>query len=109
MNASTLITKLQEFLEKTYYDQLLEQVRKGESSITIEFTQLSMFDPELADLLLDQPDEVLKAGELAVEQLNLGKKVEGFMLRFKGLPASTMVMIRDIRSKHVLGVVCIHM
>ena len=101
MNASTLITKLQEFLEKTYYDQLLEQVRKGESSITIEFTQLSMFDPELADLLLDQPDEVLKAGELAVEQLNLGKKVEGFMLRFKGLPASTMVMIRDIRSKHL--------
>jgi len=101
MNASTLITKLQEFLEKTYYDQLLEQVRKGESSITIEFTQLSMFDPELADLLLDQPDEVLKAGELAVEQLNLGKKVEGFMLRFRGLPASMMVMIRDIRSKHL--------
>ncbi len=30
MDATTLITKVQEFLEKTYYDQILERIRKGE-------------------------------------------------------------------------------
>ena len=101
MDATTLITKLQEFLEKTYYDQILERVRKGEKSLTVEFAQLAIFDPELADLLLDQPEEVLKAGELAVEQLNMGKEVKGFTLRFRGLPASAIMLVREIRSKHL--------
>ncbi len=101
MDAATLISKMQEFLEKTYYDQLLERVRKGEKSITLEFSALAIFDPELADLFLDQPEEVLKAGELAVEQLNLGKEVKGFVLRFRALPASAKIMVREIRSKNL--------
>jgi len=101
MDAATLIAKFQEFLEKTYYDQLLERVRKGERSFTAEFSQLAMFDPELADLLLDQPEEVLKAGELAVEQLNTGQEIKGFVIRFRALGANATVMVRDIRSKHL--------
>jgi len=101
MDASTLIAKLQEFLEKTYYDQLLERVRKGEKSLTAEFAQLAIFDPELADMLLDQPEEILKAAEIATEQLNIGKEVKGFTLRFKVLPASATLLIREIRSKHL--------
>ncbi len=101
MDAATLISKMQEFLEKNYYDQLLERIRKGEKSATIAFAHLALFDPELADMLLDQPEEVLKAGELAVEQLNLGKEVKGFILRFKTPPASALVLIRQIRSKNL--------
>ncbi len=101
MDAATLISKLQEFLEKTCYDQILERIRKGEKSLEVEFAQLAVFDPELADMLLDQPEEVLKAGELAVEQLNVGKEVKGFVLRFKTLPASAKVLIREIRSKNL--------
>ncbi len=101
MDATTLIAKMQEFLEKNYYDQLLERVRKGEKSITLEFGSLAQFDPELADLFLDQPEEVLKAGELAVEQLNLGKEVKGFVLRFRTLSASAKIMVREIRSKNI--------
>lgn len=101
MDAATLISKMQEFLEKNYYDQLLERVRKGEKSITLEFGMLAQFDPELADLYLDQPEEVLKAGELAVEQLNLGKEIKGFVLRFRALSASAKIMVREIRSKNL--------
>src|SRR3990172_9669078 len=101
MDAATLISKMQEFLEKNYYDQLLERIRKGEHSLTLEFSHLALFDPEIADMLLDQPEEVLKAGELAVEQLNLGKEVKGFVLRFRTLPASATVMIREITSKNL--------
>ncbi|VVB80901.1 Minichromosome maintenance protein MCM [uncultured archaeon] len=101
MDATTLITKAQEFLEKTYYDQILERTRKGEKSLTVEFNNLAMHDPEVADLLLDQPEEVLKAAEIAVEQLNIGQTVKGFILRFRNLPLSAQIMIRDIRSKHL--------
>ncbi len=101
MDAATLITNVQEFLEKNYYDQILETARKGEKSLKVEFSQLAQHDPELADLLLDQPEEVLKAGELAVEQLNIGQPIKGFVLRFRGLPPSARIMIREVRSKHL--------
>ncbi len=101
MDATTLIAKAQEFLEKAYYDQILERIRKGEKSLTVEFNRLAQHDPEIADLLLDQPEEVLKAAELAVEQLNIGQTVKGFILRFRGLPASAQIMIREIRSKNL--------
>jgi len=101
MDATTIIIKVQEFLEKNYYDQLLERTRKGEKNLTIEFGLLAMHDPELADLLLDQPEEIFKAGEIAVEQLNLGKEIKGFTIRFRNLPLSSQLMIRHIRSKHL--------
>lgn len=101
MDATTIITKVQEFLEKNYYDQILERIRKGEKSLTVEFAVLAMHDPEIADLLLDQPEEIIKAGELAVEQLNIGKEIKGFTLRFRGLPASAKIMVREIRSKAI--------
>lgn len=101
MDAATYVLKVQEFLEKSYYDLLLERIRKGERSATVEFSALAVFDPELADLLLDQPDDVIKAGELAVSQLNIGKEVKGFTLRFRGLPASSRILIREIRSRNL--------
>ena len=66
MDALTLVNKFQEFLEKVYHDQLLERVRKGEQSLAVDFAKLAEFDPDIADMLLDQPEEVLKASELAV-------------------------------------------
>lgn len=101
LDAVTIITKLQEFLEKYYNDELLERIRKGEKSLLVDFPKLAEFDPELADLLLDRPEEILKGGELAVEQLNLGKEIKGFVLRFRNLPPSAKLMVRDIRSKHL--------
>lgn len=99
LDTTTLIAKTQEFLEKHYYDKLLERVRQGEKNLFIDFTHLAVFDPDLADYLLDQPDELIKAGELAVEQISPGTKK--FMLRFTNLPASSDLLIRNIRSKHL--------
>ena len=66
MDATELIRKLQEFFEKNYYAELLEKIRKNEKFIQIDFSKLSAFDPELADLLLDQPEEIIKGAELAI-------------------------------------------
>jgi len=101
MDAATLILKIQEFLEKVCYDQLLEKIRKAEKSLIVEFASLALFDPGLADYLLDYPDDFLKGVEIAVEQLNTGTKVKGFVLRFRQLPESSAILIRNIRSNHI--------
>ena len=99
MDAVQLVTNLQEFLEKNYYDKLLERTRTGERSMAVDFTDLAKFDPALADVLLDKPDDFLKASELAVEHLQKG--VKGFTLRVKNLPKSSGVMIRNVRSSNI--------
>ena len=96
MEATELIRKAQEFLEKNYYAELLEKIRKGEKYILIDFAKISAFDPALADMLLDQPEEFLKAGEIAVEQFDA--KAKTFVLRVLNLPKSARIMIRNIRS-----------
>lgn len=101
LDASTLILKIQDFLEKNYYAVLLDKVRKGEQSMMLEFPNLALFDPELADYLLDSPEEFLKGGEIVVEQMNLGSQVKNFIIRVSKLPASSTVLIRNIRSTHL--------
>ncbi|MBW3019239.1 minichromosome maintenance protein MCM [Candidatus Woesearchaeota archaeon] len=99
LDASVMIDKFKEFLEKNYLDALVESVRKGEKFLKVDFAVLSLFDPDLANDLLDHPEEVLKAGEVAVDQLCPGNDTRNFVVRFSNLPASAFLLIRDIRSK----------
>ncbi|MFH1642972.1 MAG: minichromosome maintenance protein MCM [Nanoarchaeota archaeon] len=99
MDANEQINKFKEFIESNYHSQLIENVRKGDQFLIIDFAELSKFDPDLANILLDQPDEVIKAGELAVLQFDLQEK--NIKIRFVNLPESRRIMIRNIRSKHI--------
>ena len=99
MDANEQINKFKEFIETNYYNQLIENVRKGDKFLVVDFSELTKFDPEFADLLLDQPDEVIKAAELATEQFDLQEK--GVKIRFSNLPESQKIVIRNIRSKHI--------
>ncbi len=101
MDALTLIGKIQEFLEKSCYDLLIERIRKGEKSLHVEFAKLAQFDPALGDYLLDHPDDFLKGAEHAVEQMSVGTKIKGFVLRFNNLPPSSSILVRHIRSQHL--------
>jgi replicative DNA helicase Mcm len=100
MDATQLIRKLQDFFEKNYYAELLEKIRKNEKFIRVDFSKISAFDPELADLLLDKPEEVIKGAEMAVEQID-AKNGKGFVMRVLNLPESTRIMIRNVRSRHL--------
>jgi len=98
MDIQTQIKTLQEFLEKHYHSQLLERIRKGERSLYVDFSLLAKFNPEIADLLLDQPEELLKAFEIAVEQFDLPGTVKNFTIRMKKLPKTQKILLRNIRS-----------
>ena len=94
MEASEQIKRFKEFLEKNYKKELVEAVRKGKNFLVTDFSLLSKFDPELAENLLDQPEEVLKAAELSIENFDLGD-IKNFRIRMTNIPESQKIMIRN--------------
>ncbi|MBU0535403.1 MAG: minichromosome maintenance protein MCM [Nanoarchaeota archaeon] len=101
MEVTDQIKKFEEFIQINHHAELLEKARKGESFLIIDFVELSKFDPDLADILLDQPEEIIRAAELAIDSFDLPKKTKNFRVRFKNLTDTQKFMIRDIRSKHI--------
>src|SRR5665647_1226090 len=63
----------QEFFKKEKYRQRISQLAiSGKNSIVIDFEELYGFDQELAELLLNKPEEYLQhAGKGAYEQLRI--------------------------------------
>ena len=100
MDVIEQIKKFQEFVQEEYYPVLLENIRKGNQFLVIDFSKLSKFDPDLANELMDSPEEVIKAAETAVKQFDI-EGINNFRARFKNFPPSQKIFIRDIRSKHL--------
>jgi len=103
MDASEQVHTFEEFIQQRYYDEVLEQSRTGKNVLHIDFFELTKFSPELADTLLDQPEDVIKAAELAIQSFDLhgeeGKKK--FRVRFANFSDSQLTMVRNVRSEHI--------
>lgn len=106
MDVVEQIKRFNEFVETNYKAELLKRIRKDEKFLIIDFNELAKFDIELANLLLEQPEEVIKAVELAIEQFDI-ENVKGIKARFKNLPESRKISISDIRSKHLGGLIVV--
>src|SRR3990167_1253750 len=100
LNVIEQIKRFQDFIDSNYYSSLLENARKGNKFLLIDFAELSKFDPDLATELLEAPEETIKAIEKAIEQFDVDG-LTNFRIRFHNLPQSQHIMIRDIRSKHI--------
>jgi len=101
MELSQQIKGFEEFLQTECYDELLENARRGEYRLIISFAKLAQQNPDLASDLLDRPEEVLKAAEMSLKSFDLPLDNEPFFIRFKELPTTQQVAIRDIRAKHL--------
>ncbi|MBW2974615.1 ATP-binding protein [Candidatus Woesearchaeota archaeon] len=100
MEAQKQIEKFKDLIEKSYLAVLNDNLRKDRKFLVIDFNELSRFDPELADILLEQPEDTIKAAEIAVDQLDI-ENSENTKIRFNNLPESQQIMIRNIRSRHL--------
>ena len=100
MEAQEQIGKFKDFIEKNYLTELTNNLRKDNKLLTIDFSELSKFNPNLAELLLEQPEDTIKATEIAIEQFDI-ENSENTKARFNNLPESQQIMIRNIRSKHL--------
>jgi replicative DNA helicase Mcm len=95
------INSFKSFIQDEYFDVLLENNRNGLKYLVMDFFKLSMAYPELADELLEDPEEVLKHAEMAIEQMDLPNDSRDTKVRFSNLPKAQTIMLRDIRSKHI--------
>ena len=66
METSDQISLFQEFFELNYQNDILESLRKEDKCLSVDFGELSKFNPELADNILENPENVVKAAELAI-------------------------------------------
>jgi len=94
------IEKFKEFLEENYRSKLYKIAREGKRALVIDFKELSKYDPELADQLLNEPDDILKAAELSLEQFDLQNTIN-IRIRIKNLPETQNMKIKDVRSEHL--------
>ena len=97
------VTKLEKFFELRYYKELVEVVREypERKSIIVDYWDLDRYDADLADKLLNSPEEVISAAKDAIKRLDLGIKDIDINVRFTNLPESCHVRIKDIRSEHL--------
>jgi len=100
MEITEQIDKFHEFFDIVYSEQLHSAISKGEKFLTVNFSDLGKYNLELAQDILENPEDTLRACEIAIEQFDFPGSKE-FRVRFKQLPKTQEIMIRNIRSAHL--------
>jgi replicative DNA helicase Mcm len=106
MEKDDIIEEFSEFLRDNYYKDLALAVTEGKKAIEIDFSLIDKFNPEIADQILENPEEFIELFEKSTEEIDLPKK-EKIHLRFKNIPVSNCIRIRNIRSKHIGKLLCV--
>ena len=77
-------TKFEEFFTTKYKDQVYEILEKypDEKSLVIDYNDLELFDPDQADLLIEKPEDVIKAAETALKNVDPLMKDAAINIRF---------------------------
>ncbi len=101
MDNSNLLEKFVDFLNEYYRDSLVQAANEGRKSIEIDFSLLEKFDVDIADYLLDNPNETIPIAQKAVKQIDVGYLDENFRLRFSNIPESRNIRIRNVRAEHI--------
>ena len=98
METSEQLEKFRDFFE-SHKERIHEEIARGGKSVLIDFKEILVHDPELADLLLEDPENLLKAAENSLDNLDLPS--DFLKIRFNNLPSTNLLRIRDIRSVHL--------
>ncbi len=106
LDVDDLTSRFDEFFRrKDYYDLIMRIARSypDEKRLVVNFKDVEVFDFELSERVLTQPDEVLAAAQKVVRSLDLpfeGPAPEIYVA-FANLPEGSQLLVRDIRSDHV--------
>ena len=95
-NEQNLREQIYEFL-KTKQEELVF-ASTNEKPLILNYFDLDKFDPELAENLLESPEEILGFFDEVIQDFNLERSIE---IQFKNLPKEQNVRIRNLRTKHM--------
>ncbi|MCR5026908.1 MAG: minichromosome maintenance protein MCM [Methanobrevibacter sp.] len=99
--SQTSIAKFEEFFATSYKDDVFEilETYPDNRSLTVDYTTLEVFDPDLADLLIDKPEEVIEAAQIAVKNIDPLAKDADLNIRFKNV--TNIVPLKTLLSKYI--------
>ena len=97
----TSTAKFEEFFATSYKDDVFKILEKypDERSLTVNYQSLEIFDPELADLLIEKPEEVIQAAQIAIKNIDPLVKDADINIRFQNL--TNIIPLKDLLSKYI--------
>ncbi|PKL66252.1 MAG: AAA family ATPase [Methanobacteriales archaeon HGW-Methanobacteriales-1] len=97
----TSLAKFEEFFSTKYKDNVFEALEKypDQRSIVVDYLDLEMFDPDLADLLIEKPEEVIKASRKAIKNIDPLRKNADLNIRLENV--TNNIPLRFLRSKFI--------
>ena len=93
-NINEQIENFKGFIEQYYEKKLHELNSKGILFVYIDFFEIAEFSPELAEFILEEPDDAIKTLEMSISEFEVNLKPRIF-----NLPKSQFLEIRNIRAK----------
>jgi len=96
--------KFIDFFGEYYVKEIAKAISEERGYIEVDFSLIDKFDIELADLLLENPEETLKIAEEALKEISSTySPSEDIQIRIRlfNLPESREIRIRNLRSKHI--------
>ena len=99
--SQTSIAKFEEFFATSYKDDVFEilETYPDNRSLTVDYNILELFDPDLADLLIVKPEEVIEAAQIAVKNIDPLAKDADLNIRFKNV--TNIVPLKTLLSKYI--------
>lgn len=101
--------KLKRFFKDYYWNEILQLANEypDQRSLSVDFTDIEKFDRELSKEFLDHPEELIKAAEVALKEIDLPveKSLEEAHVRVIRIP--NRIPIRELRSKHLARFIAI--
>ncbi|MCL2116108.1 MAG: minichromosome maintenance protein MCM [Methanobrevibacter sp.] len=99
--SKTSLTKFEEFFSTKYKEDVFNVLEKypDERSLVIDYIDLEMFDPDLADLLIEKPDDVILASEKAIKNIDPLVKDADLNIRLENL--TNLIPLKILLSKYI--------
>ncbi|MDO5851264.1 MAG: minichromosome maintenance protein MCM [Methanobacteriaceae archaeon] len=100
-HVKTAIPKFEEFFSTTNKEQVFATLDKypEEKSVEINYHDLEIFDPDMADLLIEKPEQMLEAASKAISNIDPQRKNALLNVRFINLRNN--VPLRFLRSEYI--------
>lgn len=99
--SQTSIAKFEEFFATSYKDDVFNilETYPDEKSLNVDYQSLEMFDPDLADLLIEKPEEVIEAAQIAIKNIDPLVKDAEINIRFENV--SNIIPLKTLLSKYI--------
>ena len=95
--------KWEDFLKRYYWDDIIELSNSypEKRSLLVKFSEMDIYDSNIADMLLDDPDVILESATRTLREMDIPTGVTLDEANLRVIKLQRKVKIRDIRSNYI--------